>query len=184
MKPSSSASRKPSSVTQSAPSSHALTMPALPSLPKLMPETFPHFPTVAAILEHQAGRAVHPLVQLSDSMPRMTTSLFQGLLGGRVEVLVQDALDNPERYDEATRTALAELASHKGALTQEQQAMLDNAVLDFAAARPPARTPPVLQRQAPPPRGRRSLDDGAMGDSRVPQVETPAGPMPAYWWIG
>ena len=146
--------------------------------------SFPRFPTLDQVLEHQSGQSPHPLLQLTETTPpSRPTSLFQGLLGGRLEVLVQDALDHPERYDAATREALADLGAGPRTLSPADHRLLDSATLDYASFRPPQPAPRATSAPKPPPRKPSLLDDGDMPDGREPQVETPGGPMSAYWWV-
>jgi hypothetical protein len=144
------------------------------------------FPSFDQILRHQAGVAPHPLLQLSDIPPPRTPTLFEGLLGGKLEVLTQDAVDHPDRYDEPTRTLLAELgASVKRleGLTPADRAALDRATLDFAAYRPPRRAQEPVRARPRPARRPALLTQEAPSDGRAPQVETPGGVMTPYWWL-
>ncbi len=157
-----------------------------PITPPLVDQTpaFPKFPTVDQLLAHQEGTAPHPLLQLTATPPpSRPSSLFQGLLGGQLDVLVQDAADHPERYDDATRSALAALGAGNRELTPADHKLLDNATMDYAAFRPPKAPPRAPDAPKPPPRRPRLLDDGDMPDGREPQVETPGGVMSAYWWL-
>lgn len=148
------------------------------------PPTFTQFPSQEQVMDHLSGRAPHPLLQLTETTPPSShASLFQGLLGGQRDVLVQDALDHPERYDEATREALAALGTDARELTPADHKLLDSATLDYAAFRPPRPTPRAPSAPKPPPRRPKLLDDGDMPDGREPQVETPGGTMSAYWWV-
>jgi hypothetical protein len=149
--------------------------------------TFPRFPTLQEQLAHLNGTAPHPLMEVGVAPPPPDRSLFQGLLGGRLDVLQQDVQENPDRYDEATRAVFAELSS--GAKTVESldpvaRKALDRATLDFASYRPPrtaARSEP--SKPPPAPKKPRLLYDGVLEDGRAPQVEEPGGPMTAYWWL-
>lgn len=154
------------------------------------PPTFPKFPGLEEMQQHMRGELQHPLLQLSESAPpRQPASLFQGMLGGNLPVLVQDSVDHPERYDEETRLFLSELgAGTRGleGMTPEDKAHLDSAVLDFASFKPPHRPPP-----APPPqpfaRARGTVHESpyepAFDDGRAPQVEAPGQTMSSYWWV-
>lgn len=178
MKTSDNASKQPFDATASTPDYRAPIAPAL---------ELPTFPTLDDILAHQEGTKAHPLVALSDMPTPPPQSIFQGLLGGRTELLVQDALDHPERYDEPMRNALAELGGKKpGELTAAQLQTLNRATLDFAAYRPKARPAPaaIPQSRTPPPKKPKLLEGGALEDGREPMVETAGGPMSAYWWVG
>ena len=176
----SGSAKKPSWLTVSAPVPASPPSGYSPSDP-VAPVAFQSFPTVDEILEHNTGGAPHPLLQLGTAPPRPSPSLFQGLLGGRLDVLMQDALEHPERYEDTTREALAALGTKKPEdLGPEEHAVLDRATLDFATYRPPAPTPaPKLLA----PKKTRLLDfDDALEDGRAPQVEEPGGALTPYWW--
>jgi hypothetical protein len=177
MKRSGSSSRKPFNPTESAPDFLG------PIVPELAPLVFPRFPSVEDLLQHAAGTQPHPLAQLADPPPRSEpTSLFDGFLGGQLEVLTQDALAHPERYDDHTRGFLDELAAGRKleTLSKGEKELLDRAVMDFAAFRPPKPppAPPTQSKKPAPPRER-----SEPLDERVPQVEMPGGTLPAYWWV-
>jgi hypothetical protein len=167
---------------------------APPQLPFNPAEESPDFRAPIADLRPVAPptfpRLPQQLVQLSETKPPSeSASLFQGLLGGNLQALVQDSTDHPERYDESTQLFLTELAAGTRTLagmTGEDKAHLDRAVMDYAAPRP------RHVRPAPPPpkpfargRAQASGDPYAPGlqDGRAPQVETAGGPMSAYWWV-
>jgi hypothetical protein len=154
------------------------------------PPAFPQFPMLEEMQRHMRGERQHPLLQLSETAPpREPTSLFQGMLGGNLPVLVQDSIDHPERYDEETQLFLSELAAGTRKLEgmgPEDKAHLDRAVLDFASYKPRHRPPP-----APPPqpfaRARATVHENpyepAFDDGRAPQVEAPGQTMSSYWWV-
>jgi hypothetical protein len=106
-------------------------------------------------------------------------------LGGRVDVLAQDALDHPDRYDERTRLLLADLGEKRDYQPNgDELKALDRATLDFAEARPPRpTTPPVLPQNARKPAQRPRELLGGDFDSREPTVEAPGGVLSAYWWL-
>jgi hypothetical protein len=183
MRTTSKPSRRPFDATESSPD---FLGPITPPLTELQP--FPQFPTVEQMLEHQYGLKKHPLLQLSESPPpSKPASLFQGLLGGNLDVLVQDVLAHPERYEPQTQQMLWELGAGTralSALSPADQAVLDRATLDFAAYRKP-QAPPTAPKPQPPTRRPRLVEaQNELGDGRAPQVEMPGGPMTPYWWLG
>ena len=171
---------RPFNATESEPNFLGPILPEVTQVPTPDPFlTLPKFPTVEDLL---SGKP-HPLIQLSETQPPRDTPLFQALLGGRLEVLQQDALYNPERYDEATRHLLMELSVGSKAMTTldaGDQTTLDRATVDYAQFRPPAGKKPKPP-SAPRPKAVAVQDE--LGDGRAPQVETPGGTMSAYWWV-
>lgn len=178
MKPTDSSSRAPFNPAASAPD-------FLAPLVDLAPPSFPRFPSVEEFLMHAAGTQMHPLLKLTDAAPVEPASLFNGLLGGRLEVLTQDAAAHPDRYDEETRIFLEELdggARKLKELSPADAEMLDRAVMDFASARPQNKPAPTKD----PPKSKKPallVEEGELPDERAPQVELPNGnTAAAYWW--
>jgi hypothetical protein len=140
---------------------------------------------VEDLLLHAAGTQPHPLMRLTETAPPSEpASLFNGFLGGRLDVLTQDATAHPERYDNRTRAFLEELAG--GArkleeLSSEEKGLLDSAVMDFAAFRPPKPAPAAKPQKEKKPALLRTENE--LLDERAPQVDMPSGPMTAYWWL-
>jgi hypothetical protein len=151
------------------------------------PVKFPRFPTMAEMLEHMKGGAQHPLLQTAEIRPPSEpASLFKGMLGGNLPLLVQDSVDHPERYDPETQLFLGELGAGTRkleALTPEEKAQLDSAVLDYASPRP-RRPPPALPKplsRARPQSPSNPYEPG-LQDDRAPQVETAGQTMSSHWW--
>jgi hypothetical protein len=146
------------------------------------------FPTVQDILQHQAGTQKHPLLQLSETPPPSEpTSLFRGMLGGNVDLLVQDAAAHPEGYEPGELALINELATGARKLRELSPAelnVLDRATVGFASYRPPKPAPEKPKPPAPAKRPRLVEEANELQDGRAPQVETPGGPMTAYWWLG
>lgn len=180
MKKNAPVSRRPFNPAEPSPDFLGPIAPEVYAQPALEP--FPKFPSVEQLLDHQNKVAPHPLLQLTETAPPTSSpSIFQGLLGGRLEILTQDALDHPERYDDATKAALSELAAGTRKV-EDAGRLLDSATMDFAAFRaPPARPAPAAPvRLARKP----ALLDTEMPDSRTPPDELePGNPMSAYWWL-
>ncbi len=177
MKNTAPSSRKPFDATASVPNFRdpIAVAPELPSL---------SFPSVEQILAHPVNP--HPLLRLADTPPPSSPSLFQGLLGGRLDVLVQDAVDHPERYDEATQLALQELTAGTRkleAMTPAERSILDRATMDFAAYRPPPAPKNAPKPQPPGRKPRLVVAADELEDGRAPQVEEPGGTMTPYWWL-
>lgn len=186
MKPKDSPSLKPFDAAASFPDYRAPILPAesFPSAPA--PAAFPKFPTVQEMLEHEHGLKTHPLLRLAETPPR-PTSLFQGLMGGRLEVLLQDAADHPERYDEVELLMLQELATGTRKLegmTAAEREVLDRATLDYAAVRPPKDFKNAPIPKPPAPKKPKLLEaDQEFADGREPLVETAGSVMSPYWWL-
>jgi len=167
----------------SSPTMSGLDFPTkLEPLPEL---TFPKFPTVEELLQHEAGTSRHPLLQLTDVPPPPERSLFQDLLGGRLEILTQDALDNPDRYEEGTRSLLTELmngAKKREQLSPAEQRLLNRATIDFATyqpEKPKAGVAPPKQKTTP-----KLLSlDVVMPETPKAEPVDPDMPAPAYWWL-
>lgn len=181
MKRNDSPSRRPFNPTESEPDFLG------PIAPVAAP-AFPSFPSVDELLQHQAGMAIHPLLQLTETAPpSKPASLFEGLLGGNLTALTQDLAVSPERYDAPTTAFLEELSSGAKkleALTPRERALLDSAVMDFAAFRPP-RTATLAPKKLPAPKEKKPAllrEESELLDERAAQVDMPDG-MPAYWWV-
>jgi hypothetical protein len=183
MKRTSPPSRRPFDATESFPDFLG------PIIPEGWSPTGPvpvSFPTVQDILQHRAGTQKHPLLQLSETPPPSEpTSLFRGMLGGNVELLVQDAATHPESYEPLEQQLLAELATGARKVSELSPAelnVLDRATLGFAAYRP--KTPAEKPKPQPPARRPRLVEAAnELQDGRAPQVETAGGPMTPFWWL-
>jgi hypothetical protein len=148
--------------------------------------SFPKFPSVKEILQHQAGTIQHPLLLTETPPPSKPTSIFKGLLGGSADHLMLDAFDHPELYDEQTRQLIADLgagARTVSTLKPTELEILDRATLAFASGQRPARTAPAQKPQPPVKRPRLMEAANELTDGRAPQVDIPGDPMSAYWWV-
>lgn len=174
-------SSKPAIITMFAPSFPGTTpAPAsVPTSPALAFEPFPRFPSVDDLLRHQSGAQAHPLVRLSDTQPPPQTSLFRGLLGGRADVILQDALVNPERYDQDTLESLRALIG-KAQFSEEDEQLLSRALIDFEHGRRPKQPPRPAPTRAP---ARKKIDFSPMADGREPMADVPGAVQDAYWWL-
>lgn len=185
MKPKELSSRRPFDPADSAPDFLGPIAPEVTS--PLKPLTFP---TVQEILEHQAGTTLHPLMQLSEiKPPSRPQTLFEGLLGGDLNVLVQDARSNQDRYDERTRAFLEELVTGQHdikSLPPEQADMLSHAVMDFASVRPKKKPTPRTNSASRAHNEKKPalMIEAGLPDERAPQVPLPDGALPPYWWVG
>lgn len=144
-------------------------------------QKFPSFPTVQELLD---VKNPHPFVQLAEPLapPSPTRGLLQELLGGRLDVLIHDAYANPSRYDGDTRSLLDLLGNdpkYIQKMTEDEQLMLNRAVIDFAAFKPKEKTAAKLPLK---PKPTTPGEDSGRG----PQVEEdgPGGTMSPYWWLG
>jgi hypothetical protein len=182
MKPSDYSSRRPFNPTESAPDFRA----PIAVLETPQPLTFPRFPSVEELLLHATGVQPHPLLKLTETAPPSEPeSLFKGFLGGRLDVLTQDAATNPDRYDEATRIFLEELAGGARkleALTPTEAEILDRAVMDYASVRP--QNKPVKEKERPKEKKPALLREaGELPDEHTSQVELPDDALDtAPWW--
>lgn len=134
-------------------------------------------------MQDMEGTKPHPLVERLATSPK-TTSLFDGLLGGRAEVLLQDALHDPTRYPEETRALLEMLATGgrtRESMTAEEGRLLDRAVVDFATYKPVMK--PVDKPRKVRITAKKPAPMSEPVDSRAPTMDVPGGEMPAYWWV-
>ena len=126
----------------------------------------PTFPTLEA------------LATLTDEPAPSTTSsgLFQGLLKDP-QLLLQDLLADPAKYEESVSPLVQDLVSGQKKLeqlTRAESALLDRATIDFAqpARRKVASVPPRAPKSSKPkPR------------APVKQKGPSIGGMEAYWWL-
>jgi hypothetical protein len=181
MQPTRPPSRRPFNATESFPDFLG------PILPEGLSPTSPAPVPMSALpsIQESADHPLHSFLQLSETPPPRPISIFQGLLGGQVDVLVQDAIDHPENYDEQVQATLAELSVSGRQPTAADLAVLDRATLDFASGQRPGPPPMKMQASAPAkkPRLVEAANEYSPQDGRAPQVEAPGGTMSAYWWL-
>lgn len=158
-----------------------------------MQDYFPKFPTISQL----AAEETAPKLQLAPysflrfpnlfelasaeetAEAKRPKGLFEELLGGRSDILFQDAQQHRDRYDETTLALLQDLVTGKRRreeLTKEEREMLDQAVCDFASYVPPKetkRTPKIEVRQS-------ALKTEAPEHA---DIDIPAGTPNAYWWL-
>jgi hypothetical protein len=152
-----------------------------PIAPRLQLQNLPRLPKAKDFL---GDITAHPFFQFVAPPPKQPTkTLFQELLGGRSEVLEQDALEHPDRYDEPVQVLLQELSTgtkKTESLSPVEHELLSRATIDFATYVPPpkAQVPRVPTRPKPTPQ----LMDESFHDGREPQVEPPGGVMTNHWW--
>lgn len=146
--------------------------------------TFAQFPTVQQLLDHESGRQPHPLLQLTEMKPPSEPpSLFDGLMGGQLHVLSQDVLDHPERYDDATQAFITELGERDMAtLSPGEKKLLDSAVLDFAAYRPPTAPASPQSKTAARRKKPQLIDDDEMQDAQEMPFDAPS-EVASFWWL-
>ena len=129
-----------------------------PRVPSVEPVALPRFPTFFELLE-----------QPEESV-KVPTGLFQLLLGGRIDILQEDATQNPDKYDETTRALLDQAVHRKGSFTLSELDTLNQATVLFASAS----TKLPLQKQRPTPR-RAPL---ASKEELPPNAE-----VQPFWWL-
>lgn len=143
---------------------------------RLESPTFPRFHEIVdpRTFEVAAGTA---------ATNRRPQGLFDGLLGGEVAVLHQDASENPDKYDDQTVGLISELVQgrRKSAdLTEAERGLLDLATVVFSSYVPPKKTPKLESPAAPRMQKTAEEDnDELLFDSDdVPESDTPT-----YWWL-
>ena len=107
----------------------ALSASLLPSLapinsPKLIPPQSPKFPTFSELVGQIAN----------EPLPKKEVGLFEGLLGGRPEILYEDLLRNPEKYDPAVEGLLTSMLMGKKRLedlTADEATLLNSSTFEF-----------------------------------------------------
>lgn len=103
----------------------------------------------------------------------------------RPEEMYTDSIEHPEKYDGRVRDLLQELTSARREPTAEERALLDTAVLDFAAKpRPAAPAPKKVQPLAKPVEFR-TPDFATEVAAESPEEESaiPDGQPKAFWWV-
>lgn len=146
------------------------TLTSLPQLKLLQPIRFPQFSELAG-----ASVNVQPVA-------KKETGLFEGMLGGDPQVLFQDLVSCPHKYQPGTDILLQQIIAGSktlDSLDPNERLMLDQAALEFAQpSRAPVETPtPSEPREEDPADYLPELHDETSD-------ERPArGPMDTYWWL-
>jgi hypothetical protein len=118
--------------------------------------------------------------------------LFEALLAGHTEVLLQDVQDHPEKYDQELLPLLSEIVlrgKSRGELSQEECTLLDKGTLDFATfvQKPKEqKTVPETKTASFDPEEDFDFEEGFEVDDEAslrPDVELPEEEPPTYWWI-
>lgn len=112
-----------------------------------------------------------------------SVGLFDGLLSGHVEVLLQDVQDHPEKYDPGLLPLLSDILSggkKKNELTQEECTLLDKGTLDFATYVPPRSEEKKKGPAQETKTASSSIDDGF--EEEEPDVDLPENEPSPYWW--
>ena len=154
------------------------------SLANFGPDLPLRVPTVEELAAHLTGEKEHPMLSVHSTARTGEVSLLQGLMGGSVDVLLDDYARDPQRYSTEVGQALAAYGVRSpGELTSEERRLLDMAVLEFAAApRPvapePMRPKPRPVKPKPPPKEVESIERGRPGEDAAPGVEPEL-----YWWM-
>lgn len=123
------------------------------------------------------------LVAQENETPARPVGLFDGLLSGHVEVLLQDVQDHPEKYDPRLLPLLLDILSggkKKNDLTREECALLDKGTLDFATYVPPRLEEKKKEPAQETKTASSSIDDGF--EEQEPDVDLPEAEPSQYWW--
>jgi hypothetical protein len=139
-------------------------------------------PSVEELAMHLSGEREHPMLVTPSPYPRESKSLLRGLLGGNVDVLIDDYEREPTRYSPEVGELLSCFGGRApGPLTPAEERMLNTAVLEFAAAPKPA-APAAMKtkvaRKAPVLQTGESIERGRPWEDAAPGV-TPE----LYWWM-
>lgn len=146
----------------------------LPKVEDWMPKPAPppSFPTLLGLAEAS-----------TESPPPVERGLFQEVLRGRADILLEDAQLAKEKYDEETRELLIDLYTGRKKLdgvTADQRRLLDDATLALLSR--PEVNHGITRRDLKPgnvPQKRREISfDG-------PEAVSPRGEdgLPAFWWL-
>lgn len=124
----------------------------------------------------------HPWNQLTVAAPpKVDNGLFQSIMGGRLEVLLDDAQRNPDRYSAQELELLEQLASGQAKLQElssGDRRVLDQAAISFTAFKPP-RAPAAAPKPPPKPKVPELLQQT---QEELPDLEHGLD-LPPYWWL-
>lgn len=136
----------------------------------------PKFPTFAELAQ-----------VVTTPPPIQKSGLFQQLLGGQTQVLWQDLLKDPDKYEPEVQQLLQEILSGQKslqALMPEENQLLDRATLDFAQA---SKTPQPEKDRPPRSQAGEELPDKAImrEAEEGPPLPIPTGAdgLDAFWWL-
>jgi hypothetical protein len=138
-------------------------------------------PSIEELARHLSGEQAHPMLVTPSPSPREQGSLLRDLLGGNVEVLLDDYAREPTRYSPEVGELLSSFDGRPpDSLTPAEKQMLNTAVLEFAAAPKPA-VPSAMKkvaRKAPVLQVEESIERGRPWEDAAPGVEPEL-----YWWM-
>ena len=162
------------------PTAHLLNRPFAPAV---NPDfSVSRIPSVEELAAHLSGEKLHPMLVTPSHSPRVQESLLNGLLGGNVEVLIDDYEREPARYSPEVGELLSAFGTRAtGPLTPAEEQTLNTAVLEFAAAPkpvPPEAMKKKTARKAPIPQAEESIERGRPWEDAAPGVEPEL-----YWWM-
>lgn len=156
------------------------TLEELAGVPRL-----PKLPTLEEMVVHERGEKLHPLM-VTSSPPPPPKSLFDSLLGGQLEALLQDARSNPQYYDREDLELLEQLAAgvkKLEALTPLESAWLDRATIQFSSFRPPRVPKSAPRPPAPKPVAKKEQEpQGGSATMEELAALSPDG-LPPFWWL-
>jgi len=106
---------------------------------------------------------------------KISRGVFEELLSGRPEPILQSAAESPDRYDEQALSLLRALYNNSARFsdfTPEEKDLINRATMEFFSATPAAKTPPATQpRAVQPPAGSAIIAEPVEG----PVVDS-------FWW--
>ena len=144
---------------------------SLPSL-RLLEPTFPTFSALATVSDVKPAEG--------------RKGLFLALVGDP-QVLLQDLLDSPAKYEEGVSTLLQDLASGRrklGSLTPAEAELLDRATIDYTRRSPRQEVEPP-PRRAPVQQADDESEEGEGHSMRYPSPQVPElNGLEPYWWLG
>jgi hypothetical protein len=150
---------------------------ALPDWMQPIPNSAPSFPSFNELVEQDR---IKP-----EPVSARRFGLFETLLGGNVQALKADLDQYPDKYQPELAGLLELLlagAKTLRDLTDQERALLDAAVIDYASSPKPKQPvsvrPRLTTHEEPQTRQRPAEDEPRPG------VDVPADlEMPAYWWL-
>jgi hypothetical protein len=137
------------------------------------PTPTPCFPTFAELCS-------------KEETPTTTTNqgIYETLLGGRPDLLYQDAQSHPEKYEDSTLELLSELVQKQRPLSTEEKTQLDLAVLSYHSR--PSPKPTVAQRLKPNSHSESMTPFQTRPPVEAPEMESSqqdSDVVAPFWWL-